>query len=336
MIYIGNDIAKDTFVLAIPQDNKYKKFKRHTFLNDEAGFKLCESLIDKSGHHIVLEATGTYSMKFTYWFCERGYSLSVINPKSSKYFNLLQGHGNKTDDVDAIALSHYGRSMQPSVFKPQSVTILKIKQQRTIINMFKKNVVQQKNVLHSLEPHPYPDEEAKAILKASIEYLEKRIKEMEKALYDLTAEDYEKQLRLLLTIKGIGRVTAIALIELTNGFKHFDNPKELANFIGIAPAYRQSGTSVRYGGQMTRSGDSTIRGLLYMCSLSAIRWNIPCQDLYNRLKERKKASKIALVAVAHKLVRQAYGVVKNETPFDPNRNTSSKKDSKKKGKTDTE
>ena len=54
---------------------------------------------------------------------------------------------------------------------------------------------------------------------------------MEKALYDLTAEDYEKQLRLLLTIKGLGRTTAIALIELTNGFKHFDNPKELANFI---------------------------------------------------------------------------------------------------------
>ena len=176
--------------------------------------------------------------------------------------------------------------------------------------MFKKNVVQQKNVLHSLEPHPYPDEEAKAILKASIEYLEKRIKEMEKALYDLTAEDYEKQLRLLLTIKGIGRVTAIALIELTNGFKHFDNPKELANFIGIAPAYRQSGTSVRYGGQMTRSGDSTIRGLLYMCSLSAIRWNMPCQALYNRLKERKKASKIALVAVAHKLVLSIPKVVR--------------------------
>ena len=96
---------RDTFTLAIPQDNKYKKFKRHTFSNDEAGFKLCETLIDKSSHHIILEATGTYSMKFTYWFCERGYFLSVINPKSSKYFNLLQGHGNKTDDVDAIALS---------------------------------------------------------------------------------------------------------------------------------------------------------------------------------------------------------------------------------------
>ena len=94
--------------MAIPQDNKYKKFKRHTFSNDEAGFELCEALIDKFGHHIILEATGTYSMKFTYWFCERGYpeaSGSVINPKSSKYFNLLQGHGNKTDDVDAIALS---------------------------------------------------------------------------------------------------------------------------------------------------------------------------------------------------------------------------------------
>ncbi len=55
-----------------------------------------------------------------------------------------------------------------------------------------------------------------------------------------------------------------------------------------------------------------------MASLSAIRYNKPCQEFYQRLKAAGKASNVALMAVVNKLLRQAFAVVKFDEDFNPN------------------
>jgi hypothetical protein len=58
--------------------------------------------------------------------------------------------------------------------------------------------------------------------------------------------------------------------------------------------------------------------MLYMTALSAIRFNKYYRELYEGLISKGKAKKLALVAVAHKLLRQVYGVLKSRRPFDEN------------------
>jgi len=67
-----------------------------------------------------------------------------------------------------------------------------------------------------------------------------------------------------------------------------------------------------------KTGDPQLRSMLYMASWSAIRYNKPCRELYQRLKAAGKAPKVALIAVVNKLLRQAFAVVKFDQDFDPN------------------
>ena len=61
-----------------------------------------------------------------------------------------------------------------------------------------------------------------------------------------------------------------------------------------------------------------LRTVLYMCSLSAIKHNKACKDLYDRLKAAGKKSKVALIAVCNKLLKQAFSIATKGTRYQPN------------------
>ena len=115
---------------------------------------------------------------------------------------------------------------------------------------------------------------------------------------------------------GIGPTTAAALLTETGGLTGFKNAKQLAKFLGVCPTQNESGKSIRGRGGIAKTGTKEIRTLLYMCARSAKRYNLSCKDLYERLRRKGKCHKVAMTAVCHKLVKQFFAVVKNETPFD--------------------
>ena len=119
----------------------------------------------------------------------------------------------------------------------------------------------------------------------------------------------------LTSITGIGPKLATSLIIVTGGFNSFDNPKQVSRFLGICPTYQQSGTSLNIRGSINRNGDPHLRSLLYVATWSAIRYNASCKECYIRLKSRGKPSKVALFAVANKLIRQAFAVVKQDSLY---------------------
>ena len=100
--------------------------------------------------------------------------------------------------------------------------------------------------------------------------------------------------------------------------KRFTDAKALAAFAGLAPRVIESGSSVRGRGILSHYGVTWLRSQLYMCALSAMRWNKQCRELYLRLRAKGKSKKTAILAVAHKLIRQIYAVLTNNTLFDKN------------------
>ena len=92
--------------------------------------------------------------------------------------------------------------------------------------------------------------------------------------------------------------------------------QQLISFAGLSPKEYSSGSSIRGRVRICKQDGSLLRHTLYMCALNAKATNGACKALFDRLVAKGK--KIAIIAVANKLLKQVFGVAKNETLFDRN------------------
>lgn len=306
MTYVGIDVSKATFVVAY---SSAKTGRTKTFKNTVKGVHEFIQTVSAAEHHCVLEATGNYSALLVYLLSEAGITVSLENPLKIKNFARAMLSVTKTDEIDARLIALYGERMQPVPYKLRSDSILILKQKRTVLRQLKKQLVATRNLKGSLEVLPSFDPECKKTIERTITFLEKQIKAMEEKIASLAQGEYKKQMDLLTSIKGIGVTLAAALIVATGGFTYFDNAKQLTRYLGLSPTYQQSGTSVNVKGHINRNGDSSLRSQLYVAAFSSLRCNTECKACFDRLRSNGKPGKVAVVAVANKLVRQAFAVV---------------------------
>ena len=153
--------------------------------------------------------------------------------------------------------------------------------------------------------------------------LTKKVKDHQDSIVKLetelekTMQPHVKQnLARLTSIPGIGKKTAIYVLLLTENFTKFEESKQLISFVELAPVERRSGTSVRGRTSISKRGNSILRNLLFMCSFNACKSNKKCRQLYERLVAKGKSKKLALVAVGNKLIKQMFGLIKNEMMYD--------------------
>jgi transposase len=153
--------------------------------------------------------------------------------------------------------------------------------------------------------------------------LHKTLKQLAQAIAELDAElsrlaksAFGQKLAQLVSIPGIGEQTAIRLLAHTRQMSRFATPKQLVAFFGLCPRWSQSGTSLLASGSICKTGNASVRTALYLCACSATRCNQACKDLYGRLLAKGKPKKAALIAIANKLLRQAFAVISKNMHFD--------------------
>ena len=312
MTYVGIDVSKATFVVAY---SSAKNSKTRTFKNTTKGVHEFIQTLSVTEHHCVLEATGNYSALLVYLLSKAGITVSLENPLKIKNFARVMLSVNKTDETDARLIALYGERMQPSPYKLRSKSILILKQKRTVLRQLKKQLVATQNLKGSMEVLPLFDAKCKQTIEKTITFLEKQIKGMEEELASLAEDEYKKQMDLLTSIKGIGITLATALIVATGGFTYFDNAKQLTRYLGLSPTYQLSGTSVHVKGHINRNGDPGLRSQLYVAAFSSLRCNTECKACFDRLRSNGKPGKVAVIAVANKLIRQAFAVVTQGKPY---------------------
>ena len=311
MIYIGIDISKDSFVAAYPTKSGYTT---KTFNNDTKGVRqFIKSLPDES--HCVMEATGNYSMLLLYLLQQAGILVSMENPQKIKHFSRAMMSVTKTDEIDAKLIAIYGEKMNPAPYKIPSESILLLKQKRTVLRQLKKHLAATINLQQSLAVLPKQDTTSKVAVEQTIKFLHKQISKMEEEITNLSNKEFKRQMDLLTSIKGIGNTLASALIVATGGFTYFTSAKQISRFLGICPTYQQSGTSVNIKGHINRNGDTHLRSQLYLVACKCTQCNAACKETYDRLRANGKSGKAAVVAVANKLIRQAFAVVTKNQPY---------------------
>ena len=117
-------------------------------------------------------------------------------------------------------------------------------------------------------------------------------------------------------IPGIGFKTALFLIVVTDGFKKFEKASQLCNCVGITPTIRESGSSVRGRSSISKVGNRKLRNLMFLCSFTACKHNKGCKDVYERIVNKGKSRKLALIAISNKLIKQIFAIAKSVLPYD--------------------
>lgn len=312
MTYIGIDISKATFVAAFPVERGYRT---ETFQNDTKGIRRFISKLSSDTHHCVMEATGNYCFLLLYLLDKAGIRASLVNPKKIKNYARVMLSVTKTDAKDACLIADFGERFKPEPYKFPSEQIMLLKQKKTVIRQLQKQLTATKNLHTSLEPLPVKDKKCIQSLKQTTAFLEKQIKYMQQEMEEVVSEVFARQLKALTSIKGIGVTLASALIIATGGFTYFDNAKQLSRFAGICPTIERSGTSINIRGHINRNGDENLRSMLYVAAWSTSRHNKACRECYQRLRSNGKSGKLAMIAVANKLIRQAFAVVTSNSSY---------------------
>ena len=307
----GIDISKDVF-------DVYSVLEGHQqFKNDSQGFKsLMKCLNNKA--LVVMEATGYYHYRLAQYLSKQGVLVSVVNPLSVKRFIQMKLAKIKTDKSDAKAICEYGQMNEVPLYTALTDVQSEYLQLFRLLENYLKKRTASKNKMHGEEVLGIPSKFVYRSLRRDLKHLDKEVKGIESRLLELVKKDQQIQLTLLKSIPGMGVKTALFLIVITDGFSKFENSKQLCSYAGITPTIRQSGSSVRGRSRISKVGNRKLRNLLFLCAFSACKHNKACREVYERIVNKGKSKKLALIAVANKLLKQAFAIAKSGRPYDEN------------------
>jgi transposase len=309
--WVGVDVSKLT--LDICWFNKglptYLKIS-----NDSKGFNSVLSKLPAKAH-LVMEATGAYYLRLAHFLLTHEIPLSVVNPISIKRYAQMKLARVKTDKYDSAIIAGFGASQEPPVWDLPDAKILEMQQLCTL----EEQLIVQRGMLsneqEAFTQNPFASQTALKCIACLIQGIEKELTKIQKLLKEIGQAYYAREVQILQSIPGMGIKTAQALIVATKGFRETPNGRALCSYVGIAPRPYQSGTTIKARGRISKMGSRSVRNKIYMCTLTAIRFNPACKVFYERLRKNGKPAKVALIAVAAKLLRQAAAMIKTDQLF---------------------
>ena len=311
---LGIDISKKKMdVLLVIKDKSFKRvfdntLKGHGLLNG-----WLKSLHVDKQVHICLEATGPYSEPLAEFLHEKGYRVSMVNPKTVHDFGKAQLRRNKTDPADARLIADFCMAMEPDDWHPLPPKIKRLQALTRRIEVLDQILLSERNRLSESATRP-----VQPSLERMIENLEKEIAEIKKLIKEHIDNnpDLKQQSDLLRSIPGIGEKTVALLLGELN-FAAFKSARSLAAHAGLTPRKDQSGSSLNRT-RISKLGNGRLRKALYFPAISAIQHNAIIKSFADRLRQNGLKPKQVVCAAMHKLLHIAFGVIKHHRPFDPN------------------
>ncbi len=302
-VHIGVDVSKNTLDI-------YYKGLHHKIENSEGAIRAFFKTLNREEiASIVCEATGGYEKTLAKVLQEYSLSLWIVDPRRIKGFIISTGCKGKTDKIDAKKIAEFAAqnsceyiSVKKSEYHDQ---LRSLNDRRNDLTKFL--AAEKARLKHPSHELSIPS------INRMIEFLNKETKEIEFAMKRLIKQDdtLNNQSTLLESIPGIGKTSAITLLTAVPELGSLGN-KKISSLVGLCPFDRQSG---KYKGKsFIAGGRAAPRKMLYMCALTTIKYNFALKAFYDRLIEKGKPFKVAIVAVMHKLIILANTILKKGQP----------------------
>jgi transposase len=301
---VGIDVSLATLDVAVlPEGETF------SFANDDGGCsELARKLKELKPKLIVLEATGGLENLVAGTLAAEGLPVAVVNPRQIRDFAKATGRLAKTDRLDARCIAHFGEAIKPEP-RPlkdedcQALTAM-MTRRRQIIDM----ITAEKNRLYRSHCSVKKD------IEETIQWLQSRVEDIDKDLTQSIKENvvWKAKVGILKSCKGIGPVNSSTMVCCLPELGTL-NRRKISALVGVCPYNRDSGTM--RGKRAILGGRATVRAMLYMSTLSAVRYNPVIKAFYERLIEAGKLPKVALVACMRKLLTILNAMLRDMKPW---------------------
>jgi transposase len=312
MTAIGIDMSKLTFHAAFDESTV------QIFKNTEEGIAiffraLHAKNIEKGDATIGVEATGAYHLLLCARAKKSGWRIVVINPLETYHVIKAQSLRRlKTDRKDALAIRKMVTAGYGYPFAETDETLAL----KALVVEREGLVAMRREVKTRMEAHAAKQLAISVPLHDSfsgvLATLRKEIHGIEKlfAIYEPTTQ------ALLRSIPGVGIFTAAALVAYVGDINRFPSPEKLVAYIGLDCRVRESGTSIKGKGFITKRGNAYLRHVLFNAAFIARQKNPDLKHYFLAKTKEGKHYFSALCAVERKLVHLVYAVWKRGTPFE--------------------
>ena len=261
------------------------------------------------GRFVVLEATGRYDGRLRRALEAAGVAYARVNPGRARDFARAAGFLAKTDKVDARMLARLGEALRPAPAEPTDAArerLTRLHRRRDQLVAMRK---QERARLSEAAEDDLLDD-----LQRHLAWLGAQIAHLGKLIAQAIAADLrlKQTCDILRSLPGVGPVTATTLVALVPELGR-RSPKTIAALAGLAPLNRDSG--LHRGRRSIRGGRRRVRQALYMAAVSACRSDSRFALAYRALLAAGKAPKLALIAVARRLLVTANAMVRDQQCF---------------------
>lgn len=325
--YLGIDVSKlwfDISVMAVI-DHKKQPLQTKRFDNSPEGLKQLDKWLKLQSvsfdEHslLVIENTGVYHRLIWEYCSTHNLPIYIGNAAHIKWsFGIARG---KNDVIDSQRLCNYAcknaddlkvtAALNPVFIqlKDMITSRVRLMEQANATKVFLKELKQS----NTKEVQQILEQAHKAALKG----LEKSIERIEAHIKTIIESDtaIKANYDLLISVPGIGHVTAVYIICCTNNFAGNISGKQLASYAGVVPFKDTSGTSIKGKHKVHKMANKDLKKLLHLCAVSAIGHHQEFRQYYDRKKAEGKHSMTILNAIRNKIALRAVAVIKSRKKY---------------------
>lgn len=355
MYFVGIDVSKykhDCFIATETGEIVYRDL---TIKNNCDGFSTLLQVLSSLGPtneiRIGFESTSHYTLNLKLLLEKAHYSFMEFNPLLLSKFNNSQTlRRTKTDAIDCSSIARWLMTVE---YKPYSLGFYHMYSLKSLTRL-RESLVRQRSfyivkmtnvmdltfpefkpffkerfsvtALFILEKYQSPEKISRMNSKSQEElhrisrgkfsmqrFIELRelAKTLENEICRLITDLNPK----ILTIPGIGPISAAVIISEYADISNFKSPAQMLSFAGLEPGYYQSGTS-EHKGHMVKRGSSHLRHAIMNVCMPLIHYNMVFAEYYAKKRAEGKVYRVALSHVAKKLIRVIYTLETKNIPFD--------------------
>lgn len=301
-IFVGIDVAKDTLDLArLDQPQQPLRFE-----NNAHGIRQIVELMHQwQPARIAIESTGKIEYPLLFALLSEHLNACHVNPQRVKEFARATGLLAKTDTLDALLLARYAQAVGPRISAKKPDHLIELDELVTC----RRQLVEARTA-HTNQLSRAHSAFARKQLASLIEQIEKRIELLEEQIAKIIDNDDHLRFAdaVIRSFVGAGPVLSATLLSQLHELGRIDHGP-LTSLVGLAPFNDDSGR--RKGQRHIRGGRASVRNVLYVCTIVAIRCNANIKARYKDLLARGKAKKVAIIACARTVLRTLNAMVRD-------------------------
>ena len=322
---VGIDLADLTFTVTLLNSQTRAKHSAPPFEQSPEGFRaflqwLHQLRAIRRSTVIAMETTGVFGERLCMHLRSKGYRVSVID--AARIAATRRRSQPKSDPQDSYYIADYlARHWdEVSLWKPREAVFAELDAMLGTRELLVKSRTQLANRLGAVKKGATPHAGMMAILQQQIEHLAEAVRAIEQQVRQTLADHapLERAKDLLDSIPGVNLLLATNVLVMIEDQQQTLDPRSLANYLGICPHERSSGTSLYTRARSSRLGPPRMRKLLHLAARSLVQHDDRFKQYYQQKVKDGKAKMLVLNNVENRLLKIICAVLRNQTPYNKN------------------